>query len=63
MNYKDILGYEGLYEISECGVVRSYPRWVNSKSNSIALKKGKVMKNKINEDGDESIMLSDKKGY
>src|SRR6478736_3840970 len=62
MKFKDIVGYEGLYEISENGVVKTYPKYVNSKANSRALKKAKIMKKKINQDGYESIALVDNNG-
>lgn len=41
--WKSITGYEGLYEVSSYGRVRSLDRYVKSKSNSNRLQKGKVL--------------------
>jgi hypothetical protein len=52
--------YEDFYEISRNGVVRSFDRVVNYKyPNTFCVKKGKIMKNKLNSDGYYSIMLCD----
>lgn len=50
--WKNIDGYEGLYQVSNCGRVRSFDRWVIGKSNSKRLMKGRIMK-----------LIKDSKGY
>ena len=42
--WKDIPGYEGLYQISEDGQVRSLDRWSRCKGDSLKLRKGRIMK-------------------
>lgn len=42
--WKDIKEYEGLYQVSDMGRVRSLNRYVNSKNGSQSLKKGRVLK-------------------
>ncbi len=42
--WKDITGYEGLYQVSNLGRVKSLDRQVKSKNGSIAAKKGKLLK-------------------
>lgn len=42
--WKYITGYEGLYQVSNMGRVRSFDRWVIGKSNSKRLIKGKILK-------------------
>lgn len=39
--WREIKGYEGYYEVSNIGNIRSMERYVNSKNKSIALKKAK----------------------
>lgn len=41
--WKPVVGYEGLYEVSNTGRVRSLSRFVNSKNGSLALKRGRVL--------------------
>lgn len=41
--WKPVVGFEGAYEVSSHGRVRSVPRWVNSKNNSTALKRGLIL--------------------
>ena len=51
--WKDIKGYEGYYQVSSYGNIRSLDRWVNSslsKSGTVLLK-GKPMSGSINQDG------------
>lgn len=42
--WRDIEGYEGLYQVSSLGRVKSLNRKVRAKNNSIAIKKGKILK-------------------
>lgn len=41
--WKPVVGYEGLYEVSNLGRVRNLPRFVNSKNGSLALKRGRIL--------------------
>ena len=50
--WKDIRDYEGLYQGSNLGRMRSLDRWVKSKSGSVRLCKGKILK-----------LCTDKYGY
>ena len=45
--WKPVVGYEGLYEVSSYGRVRSLDRYVKSKSESYRLIKGKVLSGSI----------------
>jgi len=58
--WKDIPGYEGFYQISNLGKVRSLNRYVKSKNNSIKLLKSKRMTISIYDVGYEYICLSKK---
>jgi len=42
--WKDITGYEGIYQISNYGNVKSNDRYVTRKNNTKALSKGKILK-------------------
>ena len=48
--WKDIRGYEGLYQVSNLGRVRSLDRYVNSaiKNNNKVIKKGKILRSNSN---------------
>lgn len=41
--WKDIQGYEGLYQVSDLGRIRSLARIVNSKNGSKQTKKGRIL--------------------
>lgn len=45
--WKDVVGYEGLYQVSNMGMVRSIDRYVNAggmmNQNRLSLKKGKIL--------------------
>jgi len=41
--WKDILGYEGIYQISNIGEIKSLERFTVSKSNSIQLRKERLL--------------------
>lgn len=49
--WKDIIGYESLYQGSNFGRVRSLDRWVKGKNGSIRCCKGKILKPGTNKDG------------
>lgn len=42
--WKNVIGYEGLYEVSNLGNVRSLDRYTNAKNNKVRLVKGKLLK-------------------
>jgi hypothetical protein len=50
--FKDVLGYEGIYQISNSGLVYSYPRcWITGRSNAIVCHEGKLLSPSISEKG------------
>ena len=49
--WRDITGYEGLYQISNNGNVKSLGRWVNYKNKGKRWKEEKIMKPSVNEIG------------
>lgn len=53
----DVPGYEGLYQVSNFGQVRSLDRMVNAKNDSKMLKKGIILKPRINEKGYQRVHL------
>ena len=57
--WKTIKNYEGLYEVSNLGRVKSLDRYVRCKNNSIALKKGRLLKMQTDKDGYLFICLHD----
>ena len=56
--WKPVVGYEGLYECSNMGNVRSLDRFVNRRNGSFGLNKGKTLKPHINHLGYKMIGLS-----
>lgn len=58
--WKPVVGYEGLYECSSMGNVRSLDRYVNSKNGSFALKKGKTLKPYVSKQGYCIVSIVDK---
>lgn len=56
--WKEIEGYEGLYEVSNQGRVRSLDRWAkNSASGSVRLSKGRVLKSHTISNGYHHVIL------
>lgn len=49
--WKDIKGYEGLYQVSNLGRVRSLDRYVKQNHNTKQLKKGKIIQPTKNHKG------------
>lgn len=49
--WRDVSGYEGYYQVSNFGHVRSCDRYVRSKSGSKAFRRGKVLSTTIRKDG------------
>lgn len=56
--WKPIVGYEGHYEVSNLGNVRSLDKSVCSKNGSKAIKKGKIRSLKITKYGYKEVNLS-----
>jgi hypothetical protein len=56
--FKDIIGYEGIYQISNLGKVKSLDRYVTSKNDSKRFVKGRMMKLKLDRYGYETVCLS-----
>lgn len=46
--YRDIVGYEGLYQVSNFGKVKSLERKVNAKNNTMAIRPEKLLKGSVN---------------
>jgi hypothetical protein len=44
--WRPVVGWEGFYEVSNLGQVRSLDRWVRSKSNSLRFRKGIILRQK-----------------
>lgn len=42
--WRSVIGYEGLYEVSDDGQVRSLGRWVPSKGGSTQFRPGRILK-------------------
>ena len=42
--FKDIEGFEGYYQVSNQGRVKSLERWVNSKGGSLCLVRERILK-------------------
>jgi hypothetical protein len=58
--WEDIKGYEGLYQISNLGRIKSYDRYTNSslKNNNIICRKGKILKQSDDGSGYLQIVLN-----
>lgn len=56
--WKDIPNYEGYYQVSSLGRVRSLDRLILGKSGSLRPWKGRVLKIKLNNDGYQHVDLS-----
>ena len=55
--WKDIEGYEGIYQISNFGNVKSLSRYINNKHNTLSLTKEKIMKLCNDKDGYRLVSL------
>lgn len=58
--WRDVAGYEGLYEVSNFGRVRSVDRYVSRGCKGAVLFKGKILKKRTNIDGHITVQLYDK---
>lgn len=61
--WKDIKGYEGLYQVSNLGRVRSLDRTVNYKDKSKALRKGRILKTHQYKCGYSRVVLWNENTY
>ena len=57
MIWKDVVGYEGLYQVSNIGIVKGVDRFVNAKGGKKRLAKGKIIKPCIDKDGYLTVTL------
>ena len=55
--WKDIPGFEGWYQASNIGRIRSLDRYVNYKSNGQAIRKGKILSPKTSNKGYKEVTL------
>ena len=55
--WKDIKGYEGLYQVSNMGRVKSLGRTVSAKNNSKQYRKGRILKFWTNKNGYQLVFL------
>ena len=55
--WKDIEGYEGIYQISNFGIVKSVSRYIKNKHNTLTLTKEKIMKLCNDKDGYKLVSL------
>lgn len=57
-NWKEVTGYEGMYEVSDLGNVRSVDRFVvHTKSTGFRIQKGAIKKQGKNSDGYSTVVL------
>lgn len=63
--WKDIKGYEGLYQVSNLGRIRNFDKYIHTKliNNEIVLKKRKIMKQSITWDGYLRVTLTKNKKH
>jgi hypothetical protein len=55
--WKDIKGYEGFYQVSNLGNIKSLSRYVNNKHNTLSLTKEKILKQCDDKDGYRLVNL------
>lgn len=58
--WKDVVGYEGVYQVSNLGNVKSLDRWEISKRDSKRWRLGITLKKKVTEQGYETVHLRNK---
>jgi hypothetical protein len=58
MNWKDIPGFEGLYQVSDCGQVKSLERFIKIRGDMLRIEKEKILKTNLNKYGYEQVLLS-----
>ena len=61
--WKDVEGYEGYYQVSNDGQVKSLDRYITRSDGVVYFRKGKPMVQNLNTDGYPTVHLSrDRKG-
>lgn len=58
--WHDVYGYEGLYQVSDLGRVRSLDREVNHRHGGVARRKGQTLKSNVNTPGYLCVLLCGK---
>jgi hypothetical protein len=58
--WRDIKGYEGLYQVSNHGRVKSLDRYINAKLGSVMFRKGAIMTLQVSHKGYNTIILHKK---
>lgn len=61
-NWRDVKGYEGIYQVSKFGEVRSLDRYVRSKNGSLRLSRGVLREFEESQDGYWQVGLYDAEG-
>ena len=61
--WKDVEGYEGIYEVSNLGRVRSLDRMVEYSDGTKRLHRGRVLKAAADKDGYDRVILSTPSGH
>ena len=61
--WQPIEGFEGVYEVSNQGRVRSLDRLVPAKAASLATRKGKILKQRVTHKGYREVYLRRSTGY
>ena len=61
--WKDVKGYEGLYQVSNLGRVRSLDRYVNNRHKTKTLKKGRMLINSLHKKTGYLIVSLSKNGF
>lgn len=56
--WKDVFGYEGYYEVSNIGNVRSVDRCITKKNGEVQRRKSRIMTQRLNSDGYWVVKLS-----
>jgi hypothetical protein len=56
--WKDIFGYEGLYQVNNCGYIKSLPKIINPPNGGKGITKEKILKNTFDKDGYFFVQLS-----
>lgn len=56
--WKDVPGYEGLYQASSFGRIRSVDRFITMKNGTVRFTKGKMLKQRCDENGRLCVSLS-----
>lgn len=55
--WKDVVGYEGYYQVSNLGQVKSLDRYVKYKRTGLRLIKGKILSQKTDRNGYKCVLI------